>query len=76
MDADSRSTRLSSASKRYQSALQTRSGQLNFVNFPVFQCFVLDEETKRVFGCYIRLAKDIQSSNGDRLFFNLMGNFS
>lgn len=36
MDADSWSTGISSASKRYHSALQARSGELNFVNFLFF----------------------------------------
>jgi len=42
MDADSWSARLSSASKRYQSALQSRSGEifffLSFGNYLIMLC--------------------------------------
>lgn len=41
MDGDSWSARLSSASRRYQSALQSRSGKLNFV------CLVAEKKKRK-----------------------------
>ena len=43
MDGDSWSARLSSASKRYQSALQSRSGELDFELFFWWGCLVAEK---------------------------------